>query len=114
MYRPKAIDELHTPVKLLIPTFTKYNGVRTAAYPEDGDVIFVNWKGYGGTEREVNGVYSVIDTATVTTWFRPDISSDCRLMREDGTVYRIMQEPENVELRGQFCVFKVERIKGGV
>ena len=50
MYRPKAINELRTPVKLLIPETEKYNGVSTPVYPDDGDILFVNWKTYGGTE----------------------------------------------------------------
>ena len=63
-YKPKAINELRTPVKLLVPTgTTKTNGVSRHTYPADGDVIFVNWKTYGGTEQTVNGLYSVLDTA---------------------------------------------------
>lgn len=113
MYRPKTIDELRTPVKLLIPTYTKYNGVSTAMYPNDGDIIFVNWKTYGGTETTVNGVYSILDTAHITTWYRPDIQANCRLLREDGKIYEIISEPENMELNNRFCEFKVERVKGG-
>ncbi len=113
MYRPKAINELRTPVKLLIPETEKYNGVPTPVYPDDGDILFVNWKTYGGTESVVNGVLSIIDTATVTTWFRPDIRPNCRLLREDGKIYRIVSEPENCDLGNTYCQFKVERVKGG-
>ena len=113
MFRPNAINELRTPVKLLTPTYTAYNGVETKAYPVDGDLIFVNWKTYGGTETTVNGVYSILDTAEITTWYRPDIKANCRLLREDGTVYEIISEPENADLNNKFCVFKVQRVKGG-
>lgn len=113
MFRPNAINELRTPVKLLTPTYTAYNGVETKAYPVDGDLIFVNWKTYGGTETTVNGVYSILDTAEITTWYRPDIKANCRLLREDGTVYEIISEPENIDLNNRFCVFKVQRVKGG-
>ena len=113
MFRPSAINELRTPVKLLTPTYTAYNGVETKAYPVDGDLIFVNWKTYGGTETTVNGVYSILDTAEITTWYRPDIKANCRLLREDGTVYEIISEPENIDLNNRFCVFKVQRVKGG-
>lgn len=113
MFRPSAINELRTPVKLLTPTYTAYNGVETKAYPIDGDLIFVNWKTYGGTETTVNGVYSILDTAEITTWYRPDIKANCRLLREDGTVYEIISEPENIDLNNRFCVFKVQRVKGG-
>ena len=113
-YKPKAINELQTAVKLLIPTGeTKVNGVRRMQYPVDGDVIFVNWKAYGGTETTVNGVYSIIDTAHVVTRYRPDITADCRLLREDGAIYEIINEPENAEMNNKYCEFKVRRVKGG-
>ena len=115
IYKDKNAQEMRTPVKLLIPTGTeKYNGVRRFVYPTDGDVIFVNWKAYGGTEATVNGVYSIIDTAIITTWYRPDITSDCRIMREDGAIYRVLAEPENIEQQNMILRFKVERVKGNV
>ena len=114
LYRPKSIDELRTPVKLLIPTTTMYNGVRRPTYSTTGDVIFVNWKSRQGTETTINGVYSILDTAEVTTWYRPDIKSDCRLMLEDGRVYRIITDPENIDMANRILMFKVERVKGGV
>lgn len=112
LYRPKAINELRTPVKLLIPTFTKYNGVEVPTYPVDGEIIYVNWKTFQGTEREMNGVHSVVKSAVVTTWFRPDISSNCRILK-DGATYEIVTPPENVDDQNIFCEFKVERVKGG-
>lgn len=114
-YKPKAINEIKTAVKLLIPTgTTKVNGVTRNTYPNDGDVIFVNWKAYGGTEQTVNGVYSILDTATITTRYRPDIKSNCRILREDGALYNIISEPDNTEMNNKYCTFKVERVKGGV
>lgn len=114
MYRPTEINQLRTAVILLTPTYTKYNGVQKKTYPDTGEKIFVNWKSHGGTEVIVNGVLTIRDTATVTTWFRPDILPSCRLKREDGALYEIIGEPENVELRNMFMRFKVERVKGGV
>lgn len=114
IYKTKNAQEMRTPVKLLIPTGTqKYNGVNRPTYPTDGDVIFVNWKSYGGTETTVNGVYSILDTALITTWYRPDINANCRLLREDGAVYEIMNEPENIEMQNVTLTFKVQRVKGG-
>ena len=115
MYRPNAINELRTPVKLLIPKTEKYNGVAKKVYPKDSEIIlFVNWKTFGGTETTVNGVVSIVDTAEVTTWYRPDIAANCRLLRENGSVYEIISEPENCDMNNQFYEFKVERVKGGV
>lgn len=112
MYRPKQIAELRTPVKLLKPKIEQYNGVATTTYPETGDIVFVNWKTFGGTESNVNGVISIVDTAEITTWYRPDITANCRLLRDDGKTYQIISEPENCDLGNQYLVFKVERVKG--
>lgn len=114
-YKPRAINELRTAVKLLIPkSSSKVNGVTRYVYPNDGDIIYVCWKTYGGTEQTVNGVYSILDTADITTRYRPDIKANCRLLREDGAIYKIISEPENTDLNNKYCEFKVERVKGGV
>lgn len=114
-YRPKEINNLDCPMRLLIPTYTKYNGVTKKTYPEDGPLFFANFKSYGGTEQTVNDVYSIIDTATITTWFRPDIKSDCLIVRlEDGAKFEIINEPEDINFRHQFLIFKVKRVKGKV
>lgn len=101
-------------MKLLIPSgYTAKNGVRVPAYPDTGDTIFVSWKSYGGTEQTVNGVYSILDTAEITTRYRPDIKAKCRLLRADGAVYEIKSDPEDADLGKRFLIFKVERVKGG-
>lgn len=122
MYRPKEINELRTPAMLLIPTattgsgatpaYSSYNGVRTPNYPSTGDIIYINFKSYGGTETAVNGVISIIDTAMVTTWYRPDIKANCRIKLEDGAIYEIISEPEDIEEQKMYLRFKVERVKG--
>ena len=61
----------------------------------------------------MDGLYSVEDTAVIETWYRPDITSDCRLQREDGAVYEIISEPENLDMQNLFLQFKARRVKGG-
>lgn len=112
IYSPKEMQQLRTAVKLFKPkTETQTLGVSRATF-EDAGVIFVNWKTYGGTEQTVDGVYSVIDTAIVTTWYRPDITSGCRVKLGEA-VYEIINEPENVEQQNRVLQFKVRRVKGG-
>lgn len=116
-YKPRAINELRTPVKLLkVLSTDKKNGVTRYVYQtaEEADVIFVNWKTYGGTEEHINGVYSIRDTANITTRYRPDITANCRLLRQDGLIYQIISEPENTDLNNRYLEFKCERVKGGV
>ncbi len=111
-YRPQL--PFTTPLKLFIPTYKTIKGVAVKEYPGEGIVIFGSFKTYGGTETTVNGVYSVIDTASIDTWYRPDIKSDCRISRaEDGALYEIVGKPENINMRNQFLKFKVRRVKGG-
>lgn len=111
-YRPQL--PFSTPLKLLIPTYENVTGVNVKKYPKDGILFYASFKTYGGTEVTNNEIYSVIDTANIETWFRPDIKSDCRIERvEDSATYEIIGEPENINMRNQFLKFKVRRVKGG-
>lgn len=122
MYRPNEAAQMTTAARLQTPTSDKVLGVSKKTYTEIAGVVMVNWKSYCGTETTNNGVLSVEDTAQIVCWYRPDIRSDCRLVRlsdgfdENGqpkAVYEIIGEPENIEMRNQFLKFKVRRVKGG-
>lgn len=113
MFRPSASRQMTTAMKLLIPTSETVIGVSKKTYVE-GDTIMANFKSYGGTESTSNDILSIIDTAQVTTWYRPDIKGNCRLKRlSDGAVYDILGEPENIEERNMILSFKIRRVKGG-
>lgn len=111
----------NVPFVLLTPTTTTVSGVLKKTFPtmaealeDTRNIIYCSFKTYGGTERDVNGVYSIIDTANVETWYRPDIQSDCRVARAtDGAMFEIINEPENINMMNQFLRFKLKRIKGG-
>lgn len=114
MFKPKSSEQMTTPMRLQIPTNISVLGVAKKTYT-DSDVIMCNFKTYGGTESESNGILSVHDTAQITCWYRPDIKSDCRLKRlSDGAVFEILGDPENLEQRNQILYFKISRVKGGV
>lgn len=103
-----------TAVELLIPTYSTVKGVQTKTFPAEGVIINCSWKTYGGTETNNNDVYTVVDTANVETWYRPDIKSDCRLkVLSTGDVYEIKGKPENVNMRNQYIRMKVQAIEGG-
>ena len=104
----------NTPIELLTPTYETVKGVLKKIYPAGGERLNCSFKTYGGTESENNGIYTVLDTANVETWYRPDIKSDCRIkVLQSGTVYEIIGEPENVNMRGQYLKMKVQSVKGG-
>lgn len=125
-YRPNLDNPI--PLVLLIPTYSTNYGVDKKTYPTIEDALnikdnknnsiylfFGNFKSYGGTEKNVNGIYSIEDTANIETWFRTDIKSNCRIgLAQTGAIYEIINEPENINMRNQFLKFKVKRIKGGV
>lgn len=122
MYRPTEAAQMTTETRLQTPAFDSTLGVNVKTYTDVAGVVMVNWKSFGGTETTSNGVLSVEDTAQIVCWYRPDIQSDCRLVRladgfyENGqpkAVYEIIGEPENIEQRNQFLKFKVRRVKGG-
>lgn len=115
-YKPSS--PFNVPMYLLIPTTTIVKGVEVKKYSEPSlsNLIYGSFKTYGGTESQDNGVYFVIDTANIETWFRPDIKSDCRicLAEQSNKFYEIIGEPENINMRNQFMKFRVQAIKGGV
>jgi head-tail adaptor len=103
-----------TVMRLQQPTIDTRYGVSTKVWQDTRLVIRANFKSYGGTERIVNDVLTVEDTAQIVCWFHPDIKGDCRLVRlTDNAVFEILGEPENIEMRNQFLKFKVRRVKGG-
>ena len=110
-YRPS--EPFTTPVELLnVSAIKTIRGVDVPVYPEKGETIFCSFKTYGGTESVVNGVISVISTANIETWYRPDITSSSRI-RLGTQLYEVMGEPEDIEQRHQFIKFKVGGVKSG-
>lgn len=109
-YRPS--EPYSTPVELLNPTYKTVKGVSKKVFPDKGEVIFCSFKTYGGTESVVNDQLTVVDTANVETWYRPDITSASQI-RLGSKLYEVMGEPEDIEQRHQFLKFKVRGVKGG-
>lgn len=108
---------MRTPMKLRVPVKPDVyvDGILKPQYKDAVDPVFYcNFKTFGGTEQSVNGVYSVIDTANLTAYYRPDITSGCQVVRlQDNAVYEVIGEPENIDMANQFVKFKVRRVKGG-
>ncbi len=103
-----------TAIELLIPTYSTSKGVTKKAFPEEGIRLNCSFKTYGGTETTNNDVYTLEDTAKVETWYRPDIKADCRIkVLSTSQVYEIINTPENIDMRSQFCAFKVRAVRGG-
>lgn len=111
--RYKPSTPFATPVMLMTPTRAVVKGVDTKTFT-DTCRLNCTVKSYGGTEQTTNDLYTVIDTAYVETWYRPDITSGCRIrILTTGEIYEILGKPENIEMRNMFMKFKVRAVKGG-
>lgn len=115
MNRPQKAQQMTTPILLEVPTgSSRINGVLVKEYAVKGTPFACNLSTYGGTETEKNGVLSIEDTATITTWYNPDIVAGCKIKRlTDGAEFEVIGTPENIEMRNMLSVFKVRRVGGG-
>ena len=115
-YRPS--NPFNVAMRLLKPvTDDRTYGAAKKTYsaPEDSDLINGSFRTFGGTENFSDNVYTIVDTAVIDTWYRPDIKADCRIyICETGQVYDIVSDPEDIDFRHQYCQFKVKKVGGKV
>lgn len=103
--------------RLLIPTTTTVKGVPKKTWPDASEAPIINgsFKTYGGTDTTSNDLTVVLDTAVIDTWYRPDITSDCRLMIiENSQIYEITGAPEDIDMRHQYLRIRAKRTGGVV
>lgn len=112
-YDYKPYVPFNVPMYLLIPETVTAKGSTKKIYPENGILIYCSFRTFGGTEKVVNGVLTVENTAVIETWYRPDIKSDCRLRDLNGVDYEILGTPENLNVRNQFMKIKIRAVQGG-
>jgi hypothetical protein len=103
-------------MKLLVPTETKVKGTPKKVFPDPEKVetvFFGSFRTYGGTENFNNELYTVYDTATIDTWYNPEITSDCRIyLCDTGESWDVIGRPENISIRHQFMQLKVQKVGG--
>lgn len=111
----QAAAPFTVPMVLLIPEVGRVQGVGVKRFPEpeNGVMFWGSFRTFGGTERDINGTYTLEDTATVNTWFNPDITADCRVYLPDtGKTYEVLGTPEDIDMRHQYMQFKVRAVGG--
>lgn len=114
MFKPAKAAEMRTIVQLQIVAGEEKKSGRVHRTYADSFIFPCNFSSYGGTESIVNGVLVIDETATITSRYFPEIKANCRVkLLQSGAEYEIIGEPENVEMRNMWLVFKVRRIKGG-
>lgn len=112
-YKPSA--PFNVAMKILVPTETVVTGTtkKTFTDPESSEMFFGSFRTFGGTENVRNGVYTLIDTAVIDTWYRPDIKANCRIyVCETEQTYEIISDPEDIDMRHQYLQFKVRKFGG--
>lgn len=110
-YVPSAV--LNTPARIHVAVERRVNGVMSREYEPVDHVTWVSAKSYGGKEKVVDGVYSVEDTMDFVAYFDPQLTSTARLeLLGDGSMWEIVNTPENTDLRGSFVRFKGRRLHG--
>lgn len=114
MYKPSK--KFDTPLLLFPVTGTETKmGTPCKVYASKGSLFWGSFATYGGTERTVNGVVVVEDTATVETWYDPGFEASARvaLANAPGKLYEIVGEPENIEQRNIYTRMRLTRVRGG-
>ena len=93
-------------------TESMVKGVLVKTYDATGVTFYCSFRQFGGTERENNGLTVIEDTATIETWYDPNIKSNCKIVI-DGINYEILGKPENIAMRNKWLKFKVRASIGG-
>ena len=111
----KASMPFNVPMKLLVPITGSEYGVTKKVFslPEDSELFFGSFRTFGGTESVKDDIYTIVDTAIINTWYRPDIKADCQIyLCDTGQTYDIISDPEDIDFRHQYLQFKVQKIGG--
>lgn len=109
MFRPNA-QRFTTPIGIQHRIVTDVNGALDISYSETPTLDFCEWKGYGGTDSIQSGTLTVINTAILTMWYRPDVTEKDRiLLNNDNNLPYEVINTENVGMQNQFLILKVSR-----
>jgi len=87
-------------------------GTLVKTYAETGKPFYCSFRSFGGTELNNNGVMVVENTATIETWYDPNITAKCKIVI-GNVAYELLTEPENIAMRNKWLRFKIRAIRGG-
>ena len=108
----QTMAPFNVPMYLMIPAETMKKGVPVKTFTQ-GALFFGTFRTFGGTESTTNDIIVVHNTATISTWYNPDIKAGCAVkLAESGEIYDIIGTPEDIYMRHQYMQFKVERNGG--
>ena len=111
-YKPS--DHFTIPFKIGIPSTTTIKGVPTKTYTESATTYYGTFRSFGGTETVKDGLYSVIYTTTLETWYTPDLKANCRVhVLQTDEYFEVVGTPENIQMRNQYMKAHLQAVKGG-
>ena len=110
-YKPNV--PFNVPFFLLTPTTTTIKGVTKKTFTKNNEPFYCSFRTFGGTEKVVNNVVALEDTAIIETWYDPAITAACNI-EVANKQYEILGTPENINMRNQYLKLRVRAIKGGV
>lgn len=113
MKKYKPSEPFLVPMYLFAPQIITAKGSSKKVIPENGKLFYCSFRSFGGTEKVIDNVLSVEDTAVIETRYRADIKSDSILKDSNGLVYEIIGTPENISMKNQYLRFKIRAKKGG-
>ena len=100
-----------TKFNVLTPSFEMVLGVQKRTLIKTSE-LFASVRSFGGTEKIIDGVYSVLKTQVLQTWYRPDVISGVVLEDLNGERWEIIGDPENINLDNRYLQIKVKKIDG--
>lgn len=112
-YKPSA--PFSVAMKLLVPVESMSYGVTGKAFsdPANSELFFGSFRTFGGSEMMSDDVITIVNTAVIDTWYRPDIKANCQIyICETEQIYDIVSDPEDIDLRHQYMQFKVRKAGG--
>lgn len=108
----KILNNFNVPITIFKSENKKVNGINTKVFTEIGNA-FCSFRGFGGTEKVINDMIVVEDTAVVELFYNPQIKNDCKLVLplDNNSEWEILSV-ENIDMRNQYLKLRVRRLKG--
>lgn len=108
MFKPNA-QQMSTAIGIQHRIITNINGASKISY-STASLNYCNWKGMGGTDTVQNGTIVVIDTATLTMWYTPNLNEKDRILKNnDANLAYEVENVEDIENRHMWLIVKVKR-----
>jgi len=109
--------DLQTRITFQSPTINKDAGgaqvsgfSNVATHP----TVWSEWIYDHGQELIQSDAAQAVLRATVKIRYRGDVLSSWQIIQNDGSAWKIISPPENVQNRNRWTVFRVERVTGTV